>query len=114
MSPSKLAQHRVCQMSKAMGDEHLRQFRNTAWAPPRTVCVTAARQIVTLIWVALSGDHQPDPGAPVESKSGLLDFRQPSSIEVPMRRIGLVLVFSLAFAPVAAETFSGSCQAICF
>jgi len=43
-----------------------------------------------------------------------LDSRQPSSTEVPMRRIGLavVLALSLTLAPLAAETFSVSCQAI--
>jgi hypothetical protein len=33
-----------------------------------------------------------------------------------MRRIGLavILAVSLILAPLAAETFSGSCQAMCF
>jgi hypothetical protein len=31
-----------------------------------------------------------------------------------MRLIGLVLALSLTLAPLVAETFSGSCQAICF
>src|SRR5207253_1233776 len=81
MSPSKLAQHWVCQMSKARVDEHLRQFRNTAWAPPRTVCATAARQIVTPIWVCLCRAIISRTLERLENKSGLLDSRQPSSTE---------------------------------
>src|SRR6266849_4004800 len=57
MSPGKPAQQGLPGV-EGEGDEHLRQFRNTAWAPPRTVCATAARQIVTDLGVLLPGGHQ--------------------------------------------------------
>src|SRR5437867_8306169 len=55
-------------------------------------------------------DHRRPPAprhARCYTPSGLLDSRQPSSTEVPMRLIGLAVVltfsFSLLLAPLAAE-----------
>ena len=67
-------EHGVCQSIEAEGRWALETGPEYGEAPPRTVCPTAARQIVKLKRALLaSGDHPPDAGAPVDSNSGLLD-----------------------------------------